>query len=182
VADIVSIMLVGRCIIGVSPRASGSGDASMPKEFGEQPYQEPTSQRDRRQEAEHATQNRLASLMQNEEAWSERPHEEMVEILRSSMERYRLDRDPESRWFDPADWMRNQLSFEMAKKSLAVNKGQVVDAEDMPHAKLFLAWEIISLPYIRSKFKRDHVEASIHDSARILGYTVTLERVMHFEI
>jgi hypothetical protein len=35
--------------------------------------------------------------MQNEETWSEQSHEEMVDIIKSSMEQYRLDRDPESR-------------------------------------------------------------------------------------
>jgi hypothetical protein len=147
----------------------------MSKESEGRPYQAPRSQQETRQEAGHASQNRLPSLMHDEEAWSERSHEEMVHIIKSSMEQYREDRDPESRWFDPVDWMRDQLAFEMAKKSVAVNRGQVVDATDMPHAKLFLAWEIISLPYIRAQFKRDHVEASIHDSARILGRTITLD-------
>ena len=148
----------------------------MSKEFGERPpYQEPRSQRETRQEAEHVTNDRLPSLMQDEEAWSERSHEEMVGYFESSMEQYRLDRDPESRWFDPADWMRDQLCFEMAKKSVAENRGQVVDATDVPHARLLLAWEIISQPYLRSKFKRDHVEGAINDKARILGRTITLD-------
>jgi hypothetical protein len=148
----------------------------MSKEFGERPpYPEPTSQRETRQEAEHAANDRLPSLMQDEEAWSERSHEEMVGILRNSMEQYRLDRDPESRWFDPANWMREQLSFEMAKNSLAVNRGQVVDATEVPHARLLLAWEMISQPYLRSKFQRDQVETAIDDKAQILGRTITLD-------
>jgi hypothetical protein len=147
----------------------------MPKESDERPYQAFSSQRETHQEAEHAANNRLPSLMHDEEAWSERTHEEMVEIIKHSMEQYRTERDPESRWFDPVDWMRDQLSFEMAKKTVAENPGQTVHATDMPHARLFLAWEIISLPYIRSKFKRDHVESSIHASARILGRTIELD-------
>jgi hypothetical protein len=147
----------------------------MSKEFGERPpYQEPRSQRNTRQEAEYVANGRLPSLMQDEEAWSDRTHEEMVDIIKSSMERYRLDRDPESRWFDPVDWMRDQLTFEMAKKSLAVNRGQIVDATEVPHARLLLAWEIISQPYMRSQFNRDHVEVAIRDKARILGRTITL--------
>ena len=118
----------------------------MSKEFGERPpYQEPRSQRETRQEAGNATNDRLPSLMQGEEAWSERSHEQMVDIIKSSMEQYRLDRDPESRWFDPADWMRDQLCFAMAKNSVEV------DVMDDPHVKLLLAWEIISLPHLRSK-------------------------------
>ena len=89
----------------------------MPKEFGERPYQAPTSQRETRQEAKQAANERLPSLMHDEEAWSEWTHEEMVEIIKRSMEQYRKERDPESRWFDPVDWMRDQLSFEMAKKN-----------------------------------------------------------------
>jgi hypothetical protein len=148
----------------------------MSKEFGERPpYQEPTSQRETRQEAEHAGNDRLPSLLQNEEAWSEQSHEEMVGIIKSSMEHYRLDRDPESRWFDPADWMRDQLCFAMAIKSVAENRGQVVDVIDDPHVKLLLAWEVISLPHLRSKWKRDHVEGAINDKARILGRTLTLD-------
>ena len=112
----------------------------MPKEFGERPpYQEPTSQRETHQEADNAANNRLPSLLQGEESWSERSHEQMVDIIKSSMEQYRLDRDPESRWFDPADWMRDQLCFAMAKNSVEV------DVIDDPHVKLLLAWEIISL-------------------------------------
>ena len=142
----------------------------MSKEFGERPpYQEPKSQRETRQEAEHAGNDRLPFFMQDEETWSERSHEEMVNIIKSSMEQYRLDRDPESRWFDPADWMRDQLCFEMAKKSVEV------DVLDDPHVNLLLAWEIISLPYLRSKWKRDHVEGAINDKARILGHTITLD-------
>jgi hypothetical protein len=148
----------------------------MSKEFGERPpYPEPTSQRETRQEAEHAANDHLPSLMRDEEAWSERSHEEMVGILRNSMEQYRLDRDPESRWFDPANWMREQLSFEMAKNSLAVNRGQVVDATEVPHARLLLAWELISQPYLRSKFQRDQVKTAIDDKAQILGRTITLD-------
>jgi hypothetical protein len=141
----------------------------MPREFGERPYQEPRSQRETRQEAENVTNNRLPFLMQDEAAWSKRSHEEMVDIIKSSMEQYRLDRDPESRWFDPADWMRDQLCFEMAKNSVEV------DVLDDPHVNLLLAWEIISLPYLRSKWKRDHVEGAINDKARILGRTITLD-------
>jgi hypothetical protein len=147
----------------------------MSKEFGERPpYQEPTSQRETRQEADNATNNRLPSLMQDEEAWSERSHEEMVETIKSSMEQYRLDRDPESRWFDPVTWMREQLCFEMAKKSVAVNRGQIVDATEVSHARLLLAWEIISLPYTRSNFQKGLVETNIRNKARILGRTITL--------
>jgi hypothetical protein len=142
----------------------------MPKEFGARPpYQEPRSQRNTRQEAEHAANDRLPSLMQDEEAWSDRTHEEMVDIIKSSMEQYRLDRDPESQWFDPADWMRDQLCFAMAKNSVEV------DVMDDPHVKLLLAWEIISLPHLRSKWKRDHVERNIRNKARILGRTITLD-------
>lgn len=141
----------------------------MSKEFEGQPYQAPRSQQETRQEAEHASQNHFPSLMQNEQAWSERSHEEMVDIIKSSMEQYRLDRDPESRWFDPADWMRDQLCFAMAKNSVEV------DVLDDPHAKLLLAWEIISQPHLRSKWKRDHVEGAINDKARILGRTITLD-------
>ena len=147
----------------------------MPREFGERPYQEPRSQRDTQQEAEREIQNRLTPLMQNEEAWSERSHEEMVDIIKSSMERYRLDRDPESRWFDPADWMRDQLCFAMAIKSVAENRGQGIDVLDDPHVNLLLAWEIISQPYLRTQFKRDHVKGAINDKARILGRTITLD-------
>jgi hypothetical protein len=147
----------------------------MSKEFGERPpYPEPTSQRETRQEAEDAANDRLPSLMQDEEAWSERSHEEMVDILRSSMEQYRLDRDPESRWFDPANWMRDQLCFAMAIKSAAENQ-EISHAADMPHARLLLAWEIISQPHLKSQFKRDHVEGAIRDKARILGRTIMLD-------
>src|SRR5688500_17676857 len=89
----------------------------MPKESEERPYQASSSQRETHQDAEHAAKNRLPSLMHDEEAWSERTHEEMVEIIKRSMEQYSKERDPESRWFDPVDWMRDQLSFEMAKKN-----------------------------------------------------------------
>ena len=140
----------------------------MPKEFGERPYQAPISQRETRQEAKQAANERLPFLMQDEEAWSERTHEEIVDMLRSSMEQYRLDRDPESRWFDPADWMRDELCFAMAKNSVEV------DVLDDPHVNLLLAWEIISLPHLRSQSKRDHVEVAIRDKARILGRTITL--------
>jgi hypothetical protein len=147
----------------------------MPREFGERPCHERRSPRHTHQEAEHVTHDRLAPLMGDEKAWSERSHEEMVDILRSSMVQYRVERDPESRWFDPVDWMREQLCFEMAKKSVAMNQGETVDVTDMPHAKLLLAWEIISQPYMRSKFNRDHVEVAIRDKVRILGRTVTLD-------
>ena len=53
--------------------------------------------------------------------------------------------------------------------------GQKSDVIDDPHAKLLLAWEIISLPHLRSQFKRDHVEVAIRDKARILGRTITLD-------
>jgi hypothetical protein len=146
----------------------------MSKEFGERLYEESTSQREARQESEHAGNNRLPSLLQDEDSWSERTHEEMVDILRSSMERYRLDRDPESRWFDSVNWMREQLCFEMAKKSAAANL-KISHAADMPHARLLLAWEIISLPHLRSQFNKNLVETAIRDKARILGHTVTLD-------
>jgi hypothetical protein len=146
----------------------------MPREFEEQPYQEPRSQRDTHQEAARETQNRLTPLMHDSEAWSERTHEEMVDILRSSMEQYRVERDPESRWFDPVKWMREQLCFEIAKKTTAQNI-EFSDAADMPHSRLLLAWEMISQPYMRSQFQRDHVETAIRNKARILGRTVTLD-------
>ena len=146
----------------------------MSKEFGERPSQEPGSQRDTRQEADTDTTNRLASLMQDQDTWSERSHEEMVAMIKISMEQYRLDRDPESRWFDPVNWMREQLCFEMAKKSAAANL-KISHAADMPHARLLLAWEIISLPHLRSQFNKNLVETAIRDKARILGPTVTLD-------
>jgi hypothetical protein len=98
----------------------------------------------------------------------------MVDMLRSSMEQYRLDRDPESHWFDPADWMRDKLCFAIAKKSVAENQ-EISHAADMPHARLLLAWEIITLPHLRSQSRRDHVEVAIRDKARILGRTITLD-------
>jgi hypothetical protein len=142
----------------------------MSKEFGERPpYQEPTSQRETRQEADNSTNDRLPSLIQGEEAWSERSHEEMVAMIKSSMEQYRLDRDPESRWFDPVTWMREQLCFEMAKNSVEV------DVLDDPHVNLLLAWEMISLPYIKSNFQKDLVERNIRNKARILRRIITLD-------
>src|SRR5688500_8360335 len=147
----------------------------MPKEFGERPpYQAPTSQRETRQEAEYAAHTPLSPLMQRDETRGERSHAEMVAMIKRDMAAYIAEKDLDIKRFNPVQWMRDQLCLEMAKKSVAENMG-IVDAADMPHANLLLAWEVISFPYITRDIYRSNVEYGIMDKARTLGQTLTLD-------
>jgi hypothetical protein len=147
----------------------------MPREFGERPYHEPTSQRNTHQEAEHAAHTPLSPLMQRDETRGERSHAEMVAMIKRDMAAYIAEKDLDIKRFNPVQWMRDQLCLEIAKQSVRENNGQIVDAAAVPHANLQLAWEVISFPYITRDIYRSNVEHGIKSKSRTLGQTITLD-------
>ena len=147
----------------------------MPREFGERPSPEPRSQQATHQEAEHAADTLRLPIVQGHETGSKRSHAEMVAMIKRDMAAYIAEKDLDRKWFNPVQWMRDELIFEMVKQSVAIHGSKHVDAAEKPQANLLLAWEVISFPYITGDIYRSNVEYGIMDKSRTLGQTITLD-------
>jgi hypothetical protein len=99
----------------------------------------------------------------------------MVAMLRQGMAAYIAEKELDREWFNPVQWMRNELIFEIAKQSVVIHGKHLVDVDEMPHANLLLAWEVISFPYLTGDIYRSNVTNGIKTKARTLGHTITLE-------
>ena len=96
-------------------------------------------------------------------------------MIRQDMAAYTAEKDLDREWFNPVQWMRDELIFEIVKQSVAIHGGKHVESAGKPHANLLLAWEVISFPYITRDIYRSNVEYGIMDKARTLGQTITLD-------
>jgi hypothetical protein len=91
----------------------------------------------------------LASLRRenlDSEAWS---HTEMVALIKREMAQY-VERHRPSR-FDPVAWMREQLTWQVAKSTAAATE-KTLNRQEMPHAKLLCAWDAVSPKRVTASF------------------------------
>ena len=78
--------------------------------------------------------------------------------------------------------MRDQIIVANSRKILAETKvhtqeNLTIELGARPYAKLIMAWDIISLPYIKPRYQvsKNNAESGLRERAKILGHTVTLD-------
>jgi hypothetical protein len=114
--------------------------------------------------------------MQEQQEGKERSYEEMVSIIKDAAEKARARQGAST--FDPAVWMRDQIINADTRRGVAENRlATVVGVGATPYAKLIMAWEIISVPYITLLYHvaKSNAEAGIRARAKVLGDTITLD-------
>ena len=93
-----------------------------------------------------------------EPEWCNRPHEELVSIVRGFLEQKRQEYDKQGLDFDPAEWIGRiflpKYSFGFGGSLPAINREAL---------NLERAWDAISLPYIKNSIYRDIVEGILID-------------------
>jgi hypothetical protein len=99
----------------------------------------------------------------------------MVAIIRSAMEEKRARIGDYG--FDPVLWMRDQICIADTMKGIAENRPPSEGLGNTPYAKLIMAWDIISVPYIKPRYhvSKSNAERGIRERAQILGPTITLD-------
>ena len=106
-------------------------------------------------------------LDRSEERWEDLPHDELVALLRSSIENAKVEW--EASWgegsFDPIIWIGEKLTNKLfpafgSPRSQAQN--------------LSYAWDALTQPYIKSPTYRDIVSGIIRDVSRVHGRYITL--------
>ena len=114
------------------------------------------------------------ALLSRDQHWGrELSHEEIVASLRKDMAEYAEAYYPP---YCPVDWMKGHFINESNKLMLAEHPELAgIPRHESPHARLLMAWNIISQPYYRSAHQRDMAKWAVEDDVKYLGYTITLD-------
>jgi hypothetical protein len=112
--------------------------------------------------------------MHEQQGGKERSYEEMVSLIKSAAEEERARLGDYC--FDPALWIRDQIIGADTRKMHAEN----IPLDELgatPYAKLLMAWELISVQYIKPMYhvSKSNTEYTIREKAKTLGHTITLD-------
>ena len=120
--------------------------------------------------------NQLAPLLREQRGGGERPHEELVAIIKTDLAAYMERKQLNSYNPDPVAALRHRFIAALTHFELAENPEPPTGGRyDMPHAQLLMAWDLISQPYYKSAYLRGLTESAVKTDARHLGLTITLD-------
>jgi len=117
----------------------------------------------------------LVPFLREQRGEGERSHEEIVASIREDMAAYVSRKDPYN--FDPVAWIRHHFICRSTDLLNAEHPELVgkLERHEIPHARLLMAWDIISQPYYKDEHHRGLAEACVQRDAEHLGHTITLE-------
>ena len=122
-----------------------------------------------------STTNPFALLWREQRGGGEPTHEELVGRIRERLAAYIEVMKPYEK-YDPVDAMREVLILghgDLIRKYCP----ELLDKPswEQPNAQLFMAWDLIALPYYKSKRSRGLGKAYLEGDAEHLGHTITLD-------
>lgn len=115
-------------------------------------------------------------LSREQRGEGERSHEELVANIRKELGAYMKRKQLDRYHPDPVDAMRDRLIGVLGDLPPAENPQVPYYTRDqIAHAQLLMAWELISQPYYQSAHMRGLTEVGVRDFASVFGHTITLD-------
>src|SRR5687768_15711605 len=114
------------------------------------------------------------AIPQQQEGSDEPSHEEMVAAIRRSIAQRRAERERISLAFDPVEYVGNELAWQEIKRG--TGRLEYLEAGPQPYfPKLVIAWDVLSLPFLKDESLKGGRERFLKDFAKYLEPTITLK-------